>query len=176
MCPRSLFISAYGLSPAECSIHRRCHLSLRGPITYPNQTPAVGDSSSGQGQNPTGGVYPPFKSSLLLFSSSCGVHFCRVDVGSRVSKLEHTGLWICSQITICTDAGAAAVPLPWLCPAMEKSGDALAGRTRLGSRDVPKERCHSGPRWLAQRGQVKLQKPRGEETEVRPPLQHLPSS
>lgn len=70
------------------------------------------------------------------------MHFCRVDVGSRVSKLEHTGVWICSQIMICMDAGAASVPLAWPCPAMEKSGDALAGEDMAGEqghaqREVP---------------------------------------
>lgn len=78
------------------------------------------------------GVYPPFKSSLLLFPSSCRMHFCRGDVGSRVSRLEHAGLWICSQITNCMDDGAAPVALPWLCPALEKSGDALAGENMAG--------------------------------------------
>lgn len=65
------------------------------------------------------------------------------------------------------DAGAASVALPWLCPAVEKSGDALLERTWLGSRNMP-ERCHSGTSWLAHREQVKLEKPRGEETELRP--------
>jgi len=69
----------------------------------------------------------PFKSSLLLFSFSWGIFLCRLDAGSRVSKMEHVDLWICSQITTCMDAGAVSVAMPWAQPVMEKSGGALTG-------------------------------------------------
>lgn len=44
-----------------------------------------------------------------------------------MSKLEHAGVWICCQIALCVDTGAACAAVPSASPEVEKSGDMLSG-------------------------------------------------
>lgn len=58
-----------------------------------------------------------------------------------MSKLEHGGLWICSHIMMCMEAGAVSVVMPGHTLPWRSLGMHWLEVPWLGSGDMPRERC-----------------------------------